>query len=44
MAEFLTEETMKLLLAYITANFGPDDPVPQIPPELVVGGPAESAL
>jgi len=43
-AEFLTEETMKLPIAYVIANFGPDDPVPLIPPELVVGGPAESAL
>ena len=33
-AGFLPEETMKSLLEYITVNFGPDDPVPEIPPGL----------
>ncbi|MFH1483768.1 MAG: hypothetical protein ABIG98_05915 [Chloroflexota bacterium] len=33
-AEFLPEETLKPLLEYLTANFGPDDPVPEIPPGL----------
>jgi len=31
---FLSEETLKPLLEYLTANFGPDDPVPEIPPGL----------
>ena len=33
-AAFLSEETMKFLLEYVTVNFGPDDPVPEIPPGL----------
>jgi len=30
-AAFLSEETLKPLLEYLTTNFGPDDPVPEIP-------------
>jgi len=33
-AAFLPEETLKPLLEYIAVNFGPDDPVPEIPPGL----------
>ena len=33
-AAFLPEETVKPLLEYIAVNFGPDDPVPEIPPGL----------
>jgi len=29
---------MKLPIAYVIANFGLDDPVPEIPPELVGQG------
>jgi hypothetical protein len=32
--ELLPEETFKSLLEYVTVNFGPDDPVPDVPPEL----------
>ena len=39
-AELLSEDTKRLVIAYVTANFGPDDPVPQIPTELIWGGPS----
>ena len=39
-AVILPEETMKSLLEYFAANFGPDDPLPEIPPELA--GPGSS--
>lgn len=33
--EFVPEEAMKSLLEYVSVNFGPDDTIPSLPPELV---------
>ena len=42
-AAFIREQTIRLLIDYLAASCGPDDPIPQIPPELWYGGAGEGA-